>query len=68
MSDKPGSPGMPTEIDLRYGLEPVIEPGDGAGSDSLEQFVDVNGPYCGEAIPMRLDLSADTVAAKRMDR
>lgn len=50
----------PTEIDLRYGLEPVIEPGDEAGSDALEQFVDVNCPYCGEAIPIRLDLSAGT--------
>jgi hypothetical protein len=53
-----GTPGAPTEIDLRYGLEPVIEPGDDAGSDALEQFVDVNCPYCGEAIPIRLDLSA----------
>lgn len=48
----------PTEIDLRYDLEPVIEPGDEAGSDALEQFVDVDCPYCGEAIPIRLDLSA----------
>jgi predicted RNA-binding Zn-ribbon protein involved in translation (DUF1610 family) len=50
----------PTEIDLRYGLEPVIEPGDEAGSDALEQFVGVNCPYCGEAILIRLDLSAGT--------
>ena len=48
----------PTEIDLRYGLEPVIELGDEASSDALEQFVDVNCPYCGEASPIRLDLSA----------
>jgi hypothetical protein len=53
-----GPSGTPTEIDLQYGLEPVIEPGDDAGSDALEQFVDVACPYCGEAIPIRLDLSA----------
>jgi hypothetical protein len=50
--------GRPTEIDLLYGLEPVLEPGDEAGSDALEQFADVACPYCGEVIPIRLDLSA----------
>jgi hypothetical protein len=49
---------VPTETDLRYGLEPVIELGDDAGSDALEQFVDITCPYCGEEIPIRLDLTA----------
>ncbi len=48
----------PTEIDLLYGLEPVFEPGEQAGSDALEQFIDIACPYCGEQIPVRLDLSA----------
>jgi hypothetical protein len=51
-------PTKPTDIDQLYGLDPVFEPGEGAGSDSLEQFVDVDCPYCGEAIQIRLDLSA----------
>lgn len=58
MRNKPDSFGTPTEIDLRYGLEPVIEPGEEAGSDALEQNVDMACPYCGETIPIRLDLSA----------
>lgn len=49
--------GKPTEIDLLYGLEPVIEPG-ASGADGLEPFVDVACPYCGEVINVRLDLSA----------
>ena len=52
----------PTEADIDhlYGLEPVFEPGQEAGSDVLEQFVDVNCPYCAETILVRLDLSAGT--------
>jgi Cysteine-rich CPXCG len=46
-----------SEIDRRYGLEPVIEIGAGAGSDALEQFVDLACPYCAETIDLRLDLS-----------
>jgi hypothetical protein len=41
-----------------YGLEPVIEPGDEAGSDALDQFAGIPCPYCGETIQVRLDLSA----------
>lgn len=48
----------PTEVDLLYGLEPVIEPGDDAGSDALEQFLAVACPYCGETIQVRVDVSA----------
>jgi hypothetical protein len=48
----------PDAIDQKYGLEPVLEPGDEAGSDALEQFVDVACPYCAELITVRVDLSA----------
>lgn len=48
----------PTPIDLLYGLEPVIEPGEEAGSDALEQFVDVGCPYCGEVIQTRVDVAS----------
>jgi hypothetical protein len=46
----------PNDIDLLYGLEPVIEPGE--GSDGLEPFADITCPYCGETLSVRLDLSA----------
>jgi Cysteine-rich CPXCG len=55
---QPVMSGKASEIDLLYGLEPVFEPGEGAGSDALEQFADITCPYCGEEIPVRLDLSA----------
>jgi hypothetical protein len=48
--------GKPTDIDKLYGLEPVIEPGE--GGDGVEPFADVQCPYCGEALTIRLDLSA----------
>jgi hypothetical protein len=47
-----------TDIDRLYGLEPVLEPGDGSGGDALEQFLEVSCPYCSEDILVRLDLSA----------
>ncbi len=47
-----------TDVDRLYGLEPVFEPGQEAGSDALEQFVDVSCPYCAETIMVRADLSA----------
>jgi hypothetical protein len=48
----------PSAIDLMYGLEPVFEPGDGAGNEAFEPFADIACPYCGEVINIRLDLSA----------
>jgi len=51
-------PSRPTDIDLLYGLEPVFEPGEEAGSDALEQFIDIACPYCAETILVRVDLSA----------
>jgi hypothetical protein len=50
--------GAPKDVDLLYGLEPVIEPGEEGGSDALERFVDIDCPYCGEQITTRVDLSA----------
>jgi hypothetical protein len=51
--------GKPTDIDLQFGLEPVIEPeGVDSGSDGLDPFTNVACPYCGEVILLRLDLSA----------
>jgi len=50
--------GKPTDIDRLYGLEPVFEPGESAGSDALDPFVDLPCPYCGEMLPIHLDLSA----------
>lgn len=48
----------PKDIDQLYGLEPVFEPGEVAGSDALERFVDIECPYCAEQITIRIDLSA----------
>ena len=48
----------PNDIDQRYGLEPVFEPGEEAGSGVLEGFLDVACPYCAETITTRFDLSA----------
>ena len=50
--------GTPKDIDRLYGLEPVFEPGEVAGSEALERFVDVQCPYCAERIMVRVDLSA----------
>jgi len=51
---------MPDEddIDRLYGLEPVIQVGDGAGSDALTQLVDRHCPFCGEPIQLQVDVSA----------
>lgn len=48
----------PNDIDRQFGLEPVFEPGQEAGSDELEQFIDVDCPYCAEVFTVRVDLSA----------
>jgi hypothetical protein len=51
-------PVLPDEqaIDALYGLEPVFEPGAGAGEPT--QLVTVRCPYCGESIDTVIDLSA----------
>ena len=48
----------PTDLDRKYGLEPVFEPGEEAGSDALERDLDVACPHCAELITLRIDLSA----------
>ena len=51
------------DIDARYGLEPVFEPGTESGAeplnslDSASRLQSVQCPYCGEAFETLLDLS-----------
>ena len=49
----------PTDIDVLYGLEPVIEPGVGGPADSPggTEFHAVHCPYCGEPFETLIDLS-----------
>jgi hypothetical protein len=55
-------PGKDNEIDTRYGLEPVLEPGEGnpGGSPGGSEFHRVDCPYCGEPFETLIDLSAGT--------
>ncbi len=53
MAKKPSTP-----IDVLYGLEPVIDTYGSVGNDSLERFVQISCPYCGESYGVLLDLSA----------
>ncbi|HEV2703474.1 MAG TPA: CPXCG motif-containing cysteine-rich protein [Steroidobacteraceae bacterium] len=49
------------DIDAAYGLEPVIEPGDGdrrPGTPGGSEFHVVDCPYCGEPFETLIDLSA----------
>jgi len=47
------------EIDERYGLEPLFEPGAApAGSPGGSEFHLVHCPYCGEPFETLIDLSA----------
>jgi hypothetical protein len=68
LSDRPAGPAargrrhdaLPAspETDALYGLEPVIEVGEGGGSDLLEGFVTLSCPYCAESYGVAVDLSA----------
>lgn len=56
----PARKDSPLGVDELYGLEPVIEPGDGdaASEDSASlQVRTVQCPYCGEAFETVVDLS-----------
>ncbi len=53
----PREPVDAQEIDARYGLEPVFEPGASDNAHPTE-FVAVQCPYCGEAFETQVDLSA----------
>jgi hypothetical protein len=48
----------PDDIDELYGLEPVYEPGEGASGTHPEEFVDIQCPWCGERLEVRIDLTA----------
>jgi hypothetical protein len=51
----------PPELDALYGLEPVIEPGDGAAGEDRSASLQsrrVRCPYCGERFETLVDLSA----------
>ena len=49
------------EVDRRYGLDPVLEPG-GAGTEPVA-FVTIRCPYCGERYGTTLDVSAGSLHA-----
>ena len=55
----------PADVDDLYGLEPVIEPGDGEpvgdGSASV-QWRTVQCPYCGEHFETAIDLSSGSMS------
>jgi Cysteine-rich CPXCG len=53
-TDVPGG----TDIDARYGLEPVFEPGAAPQGAGLGAFVAINCPYCGESFDTPIDLTA----------
>ncbi len=59
------NPGDARSIDIRYGLEPVIEPGSSADDDNASsdpQFHAVSCPYCGENFEAQIDASAGSAS------
>ena len=48
----------PPDLDEIYGLEPVIEPGDGDAGAAGLQLRTVQCPYCGEPFEAVVDFSA----------
>ena len=55
------SPGDARSIDIRYGLEPIIDlsvPADDGSASSPLQFHSVQCPYCGEYFDTQLDATA----------
>jgi hypothetical protein len=55
----------PPDVDELYGLEPVIEPGDGeAGNDGPESLQSraIQCPYCGETFGTVVDLSSGSTS------
>ncbi len=58
-------PGKDSDIDARYGLEPVFEPegADGpGGAPGGGEFHVVHCPYCGEPFETLVDLSAGSAS------
>jgi len=61
----PARKDSPPDVDELYGLEPVIEPGDGdaAGGNSPSlQVRSVQCPYCGEPFDTVVDLSSGSTS------
>jgi len=61
----PASKDNPPDVDALYGLEPVIEPGDGeaAGAASAGlQWRTVRCPYCGEPFDTAVDSSSGSMS------
>ena len=59
------APGDARSIDIRYGLEPVLDPGspaDGGSDTSILQTHAVQCPYCGESFDTQLDLTAGSAS------
>lgn len=55
----------PPDVDALYGLEPVIEPGDGEGGGDGAASLDwrtVSCPYCGESFETAVDLSSGSTS------
>ena len=55
----------PPEVDALYGLEPVIEPGNGEAADdgaTSLQWRTVRCPYCGEPFETAVDLSSGSTS------
>lgn len=55
----------PADVDQLYGLEPVIEPGDGEvarGDDAGVQWRTVQCPYCGEPFETVVDTSSGSTS------
>ena len=52
---RPPSAEESAAIDARYGLEPVLEPGEAVAG--LAEFVSVACPYCGERYATSIDLT-----------
>lgn len=57
-----GSKQNPPDLDALYGLEPVIEPGDGAPADASLQVRTVQCPYCGEPFDTVVDFSSGSTS------
>lgn len=63
MSKVPASQENPPAVDELYGLEPVIEPGEGeaARAESLQPRT-VQCPYCGQGFETVVDLSSGSAS------
>lgn len=65
MSSVPAGKNNPPEVDELYGLEPVIEPGDGEAAGDCGgsvQWRTVQCPYCGEPFETAVDLSSGSTS------